>query len=114
MDEGLLRRLEQELQAHEKVAGLTMADVLALPDTLRTLINWMLRQNQVSLDEVMVQLGQDQARTQSTIDALVDKGFVRPVEIQGETNYKVQMAPQAKRSVPSNSWQALDETPETY
>jgi Fic family protein len=109
MDNGLFGRLEQELQAREKAAGLSMADILDLPDTLRSLINWILRQNLVSLHDVMVQLGQNEATARATITELVDKGFVRAIEVRGETNYKVRMASQAERNAPSNLWQALDE-----
>lgn len=45
MGEGLFGRLEQELEARDKAAGLSMADILSLPDTLRALVNWMLRKD---------------------------------------------------------------------
>ena len=46
---GLFDRLQGELEAQEKAAGLSIADVLELPDQLRQLVNWMMREGDVSL-----------------------------------------------------------------
>ncbi len=109
MSKGLFGRLEQELEARDKAAGLSMADILGLPDPLRELVNWMLRKNVVSLQDAMAQVGQDEATTHSTLATLVDKGFVREMQIRGETHYKVRISSRARRALPSNLWRALDE-----
>jgi hypothetical protein len=109
MSQGLFGRLEQELDARDKAAGLTMADILSLPDTLRELVNWMLRQDVVSLQAVTAQLGQDETTTRSTLTTLVDKGFVREMHIRGAPHYKVRITSRARRAVPPNLWAALDE-----
>ena len=109
MSKGLFGRLEQELEARDKAAGLSMADILALPDPLRELVNWMLRKDVVSLQDAMARVGQDEATTRSTLAALVDKGFVREMLIRGEPHYKVRITSRARRALPSNLWRALDE-----
>ena len=109
MSQGLFGRLEHELEARDKAAGLSMADVLALPDPLRELVNWILRKNVVSLQDAMAQVGQDEATTRSMLASLVDKGFVREMLIRGEPHYKVRIASRTRRALPSNLWRALDE-----
>lgn len=108
MSQGLFGRLQQELAAREKVAGLTMADILSLPNDERQLINWMVRAGEVTLAEVVAQLGQDEATVQARLAALIEKGFMREIPSQGETHYQIRMAPRRKRNLPDNLWQALD------
>jgi predicted transcriptional regulator len=102
-------RLEQELEARDKAAGLSMTDILDLPDSLRALVNWMLRKDVVSMQEAMAQTGQDEPTTRSTLRTLVDKGFVREMQVRGETHYKVRIKSHARRPLPSNVWRALDD-----
>jgi hypothetical protein len=109
MPKGLFGRVQDELEAREKTPGLSMADVLDLPDTLRQLVNWMMREDQVGLPQVMAHLGQDATAARATLATLVDKGFVREMQIHGETRYRVRIAPRRRRAVPLNIWQALDE-----
>ena len=50
MGSGLFGRLEQELDAREKTPGLSMGDIISLPDGLRRLVNWMIRERQVEAE----------------------------------------------------------------
>ena len=52
-----------EPSTQERTAGRTMADVLALPDPLRQLATWMLRQDAVSLEKVVAHLGRRRSRS---------------------------------------------------
>jgi len=105
---GLFGRLQQELEDREKAAGLTMADVLTLPDQLRRLVNWMMRQGEVGLTDVAGFLGLNETDTRSTVATLLEKGFVRELQIRGETRYRIRLAPKRGREIPLNIWQALD------
>ena len=109
MSKGLFGRLQQELDDREKAAGLSMVDILELPDSLRQLVNWMMRSEMVSLSQVVAQVGQDEAATQAMLATLVEKGFVRQLEIKGELHYRVRVASQKKRTLPQNLWHALDD-----
>lgn len=106
---GLFDRLGQELQAREKASGLSMADVLTLPDDLRRLFNWMMRQEEVSLAEVAAHLGQDEPSAQDTLARLIEQCFVREMPAG---RYRVRLAPKRGRQLPVNIWQALDEKTE--
>lgn len=108
MAKGLFGRLQQELDVRAHTAGLTMADILELPDTERQLVNWMMRAGDVSLADVATQLGQDEATVQARLAVLIEKGFVRETVSHSVTFYQVRMAPRRQRQLPENLWQALD------
>lgn len=109
MSKGLFDRLEQELEAREKAAGLTMADLLELPENLRKLVNWMMRQQDVHLSEVAAFLGENDETSRATLAALIEKGFVRELKVHGETCYRVRLAPKRGRDLPLDLWRALDD-----
>ncbi len=109
MSEGLFERLQQELEAREKAAGLSMADLLELPETLRKLVNWVMRQQDVRLAEAAAFLGLDEATSQATLAALVEKGFVRELTVRGEMCYRVRLARKRGRDLPLDVWRALDD-----
>ena len=104
---GLFGRLQNELEQRDKAAGLTMADVLELPDSLRSLVNWMMRKEEVTLDQVTEYLSQDDKSAQAMISALVEKGFVREYVVKGVHRYRVRIASRPKRELPTNLWNAL-------
>ena len=109
MTGGLFDRLRQEMDAQEKAAGLSMADILTLPEHERRLFNWMMREGEVGLADVAAHEGQEEMATHSMIASLVEKGFIRQYEVRGEVRYKVRLAPKKGRDVPLNIWQTLDE-----
>jgi hypothetical protein len=106
---GLFGRVQKELEAREQCPGLTMADVLSLPDDLRRLVNWIVREGDVGLAQVSAFLEQDEANARATLASLIEKGFALEFEIHGENRYRVRLAPRRKHEVPLDIWQALDE-----
>jgi DNA-binding MarR family transcriptional regulator len=98
MSQGLFQRLQQELEAREKFDGLSMADILALPAAERSLINWMVRNGNVTLAEVADHLGLDESGAHMQLAALLEKGYVRETVSHGVTLYQ---------ALPENLWQAL-------
>jgi len=105
---GLFDRLSHELQSREKAAGLTMMDVLTLPDDRRKLFNWMMRQEEVGLADVMDHMKLDEAAASKLIADLVECCFVRESKAGRETRYRMRLAPKRGREVPLNIWLALD------
>ncbi|MEJ2735472.1 MAG: hypothetical protein P8189_18215 [Anaerolineae bacterium] len=101
MGRGIFHSLEGELAAREKSPGLSMSDLLALPDPLDRLCKWLLRQRQVSLA--------DEPLAQQSIEELLDRGFVREVAMEGKITYRVRLAPTRKRQIPLDLWQALSD-----
>jgi len=109
MSGGLFGRLEAELTAREKSPGLTMSDVLDMPDGQRQLINWLLRQRIADLAQVAHFLDCDEAAVRETLAGLVEGGLVREFEQRGTLRYQVRLAPKRGRTMPENLWQALDD-----
>jgi hypothetical protein len=108
--EGLFDRLQTELEGREKAEGLSMADVLALPDPLRRFVNWLLREEEeVGLADAARQLGQDEVTAHAALAGLVAKGFIRELRVHGETRYQVRLSVSRRRQVPLDLWHALDD-----
>jgi len=89
--------------------GLQMADVLVLPDSLRRLINWMMRQGEVSLTDVAAHIGQDEKVAHTMLEELMEQGFVREIEVRDEIHYRPQLALRQGRQLPDEIWQSLGE-----
>lgn len=109
---GLFDRLKGELDAQEKAAGLSMADVLSLPDPLRKLVNWMMRETEVGLSQIVVYVQQDEGTTRTMLAELVEKGFVREIPLKPEPRYRVRLARKKGKDIPLNVWEALQEKTE--
>ena len=109
MDKGLFNRLEGELEARERSEGLTMSDLLELPEPLGRLLNWLMREGQATFADVTAFLGGDEAHTRAVLAGLRDRGFLREIEIHGLTQYRVRLALKRGRALPSDLWQALAE-----
>jgi hypothetical protein len=109
MGRGIFDRVEGELAAREKSPGLSMSDVLELPDPLDRLCKWILRLRQVSMGDVVGFLEGDEPLAQRSIEDLLDRGFIREVSMGEATYYRVRLAPTRKRQIPLDLWQALSE-----
>ncbi|MEZ4862429.1 MAG: hypothetical protein R3C14_14020 [Caldilineaceae bacterium] len=106
MGQGLFGRLQQELAAREKTAGVTMADILELPPVERQLLNWLMRTGEVSASAVTAQVG-DKAQAQSLLAGFITRGFVREYTSGDAVYYQVRLAPRRQRTLPTSLWQAL-------
>ncbi len=85
-----------------------MADLLFLPESERSLINWLLRQQSASLVDIATQLTQDESGAQAVLDELMAQGFVRSVEVNGQIYYQPCLTSRRGRQVSTNIWNALD------
>ncbi|MBV7339855.1 hypothetical protein KFU94_68920 [Chloroflexi bacterium TSY] len=106
---GLFDRLQSELEAREKAGGLTMADVLALPDEQSKLVSWLINQKEASLTDVANYLGMPEPDAQHTMNALIDKSFVREMKVEGVVRYKIRFTRKRGRKLPLNIWEMLDD-----
>jgi hypothetical protein len=97
-----------EEEGEKDDTGLSMLDILTLPEDQQQIINWMTRQRAVSLADVVAQMGQDEAVARTMLDTLMGKGFVQEIPGEGELHYRTKMAFKRRRQLPSNIWQALE------
>ncbi len=91
-----------------ETAGLGIAEALALPDALRQLVTWMMRQGDVGLADVMRHTAQDESSTRTMLNTLVKQGFVQATEAHGGSSYRVRLALRRGRKIAEDIWQALD------
>ena len=106
---GLFDRLQTEIEAREKAAGLSMADILDLPDDLRQLFTWMMHESEVSLQQVVAHTGQNEETTTAMLKTLVEKGFVREIDLKEEKRYRVRLAAKKWKDIPLDIWASLDD-----
>jgi DNA-binding IclR family transcriptional regulator len=81
-----------------------MTDLFLLPEPLSGLLNWMVRKNQASLAEICARLGQDEGSAQSLLAEAQQRGYLSEVLVDGETQYRIRMAPRRGTSLPANLW----------
>jgi hypothetical protein len=99
-----------EPPAPEHTTRRTTADVLTLPDPLRQLAIWMLRQNAVSLEEVVAYLGQEIEQVRSLLDTLVVQGFAHVQNADSVPQYRMRLVSrQQRRQLAGELWQTLSE-----
>jgi predicted transcriptional regulator len=83
----------------------SMADLLFLPDLERSLINWLLRQQQASLAEAAAFLDRSEAETAALLQVLIEQGFVQLI---GQACYQPKLQVRKGRNVPAKIWDALE------
>jgi hypothetical protein len=96
--------------------GLTIADLVALPEDQRRLVNWLLRQGTtkrqaVTATEAATHLGQDEIKTRNMLDALVSEGLVKVSEDAAHTSephYQLCLTLRRGRKIPEEIWKALE------
>ncbi len=108
VDKDMLERLQRELETQEKTAGLSMTDILAYSEPLRGLVKWLVRNSESKLSDVAAYMEQDDDAARSILTKLMEKGWVRPVETEGEEpRYRICLSTQRKRQH-SNILEILD------
>ena len=105
------RGIAEELGCDPDVVetGRTMADVLALPDPLRQLATWMLRQDAVSLEKAVAHLGQETEQVRALLDTLVVEGFAQVQNHDGVPQYRMSLVSRPRRHPARDLWQTLNE-----
>jgi hypothetical protein len=102
-------RLEGELSAREKSPGLSLSDLLTMPEPQSGLLKWMIRQRAAALADVVAFLGGDEAEARRVLADLLDKGLILELEMRGAIQYRVRLAPKRGRALPDNLWRALSD-----
>lgn len=98
------------------IVGLTMADLVALPEDQRRLVNWLLRQGTVKRQgvtaaEAATHLGLDETKIRNALDALVSEDLLKvsgDVARAGDVRYEVCLTLRGGRKIPEEMWKALE------
>ena len=104
-------RLQRELKKRYKHEGITPADVMELPEPLRTAMSRMMRKGSMTLSELASELNLERAETRRLGQMLVEKGFLSSSRrtADGEIVYRTHFTHKRGRSVPLDIWKLLDD-----
>ncbi|MGH2523699.1 MAG: MarR family transcriptional regulator [Anaerolineales bacterium] len=104
--------LQRELDSCADVEGVTAAQVMLMPDAVRSLLNRMIRKGALTLAELQAELGLEEAEASQLAETLIAKGLVVSAqrEADGATLYRVRLARTRELSLPpsNNSTRASD------
>jgi DNA-binding MarR family transcriptional regulator len=89
--------------------GLTLSDLMLLPDDERRLVNTMKRQLMMSLEELALQLEESPTAIASLLDRLIQKGFVSKTGDPDNPSYQVCFSPKRARQIPTKLMQLDDD-----
>ncbi len=103
----LFDRLQGEIEARNSSSGLSPIDLLDMPDALAEVVNHIVRNNGMRLEDVAADLGQSLVEAGQTLDALVEKGYIRRVEVKGHIWYKAYFGRKADKTLSTGIWSAL-------
>lgn len=105
---GIFDRLQDDLDARNNKKGLSPVDLLDMPQDLADLVNQIIRRNGMKLEDVAQNLNQSIEKAEQTLDKLVEKGYIRRVNVKQEVWYKAQFGRKADKVVSDNIWSKLD------
>ena len=94
-------REEQFKSSSGKEAGVSMADILTLPDELQTIITCLMREGEAGLPAVASFIGQDGATAGTLLADLIARGFVQEVraEGKGQPRYRARLVSKRTRKL---------------
>jgi hypothetical protein len=80
--------------------GIQIADLVAMPDNLRQLLNWIVRQQEVCVDDVAAQLEVEVDAARLVMDELLGMGLVRAKQTgeADDTRYSPSFAPKRQHA----------------
>ncbi len=109
---GLFDRLQNEIESREQQEGISPVDLLDLPPTVVTIIKKIIRRNGMKLTEIATALKQSLEETQKALDELVEKGYIRQIEVKKEIWYKAFFRRKADKTLSHSFWSILDDMTE--
>ena len=97
---GLFDSWQPEQNRRDNGPERTMADVLALPEDLRTIMDYLIEQGESELAEVAAHIGQDETSTRALLTDLIEKGFVHVMLAGSQNRYRVRLVSRRRSRLP--------------
>ncbi|ALF55386.1 CopY family transcriptional repressor [Nostoc piscinale CENA21] len=82
-------------------------DILDLPDEQRQLINWITRQQKVTLAEVAIHLNTTEELAQQHLKTLINQGFIQQLDDSELIYYQPYFREKKKSKLSQNIWDKL-------
>src|SRR5690349_18631013 len=92
-------REEQSEPPIGEPVGVSMADILVLPEELQIIVTWLIRQGEAGLPEVAAIIQQDEAIANTLLADLAAQGFVQEIPGEGQPRYRVLLATKRTRKL---------------
>ena len=92
--------LQPEQDRRDDVPERTMADVLALPEDLRTIMDYLIEQGESELAEVAAHTGQEEISTRALLADLIEKDFVQELLAGSQHRYRVRLVSRRRSRLP--------------
>lgn len=90
----------QHQDSQDSSIGLSMGDILALPDLQAKIVNCIIRHQQCRLPELAAHLTEDEQVVHSELNSLVEQGYVQEIKEAGESYYCVKLARKRRSHLP--------------
>ena len=109
---GLFDRLQEDLEQRDKMAGMSPADLLTMPDDQRRVVQALARRGDLTLAELCEALERDEAGVRETLESLREQGFAREMEIKGRSVWRTYFGRRRASSAMGSIWASLTEKTE--
>jgi DNA-binding MarR family transcriptional regulator len=94
--------MQDNSDIESKKSGLTLADLQALPQQQKQILNWIRQQDNCSLLDLAVHFCQDEETIFNWLNPLVKRGFVsQNLGDNDNIYYQVQFPPKRPRQIPT-------------
>jgi uncharacterized membrane protein len=97
---GLFDSLQSGQNRRDHLPARTMADVLALPEDLRPIMDYLIEQGESELAEVAAHIGQDETSTLALLADLIEEGFVQEMLAGSQHRYRVRLVSRRRSRLP--------------
>jgi hypothetical protein len=104
---GVTSSLRLAYEGRWDVAGVSLAEVIALPEPEAELVGWISRRGEGSLREVAEHGGGDTGAARALVASLVERGIVAETSTGGEPRYAARAATRRGGRLPARVWEAL-------
>lgn len=104
---GIFDAIGKKVEARQQ--GIKVSDLLALPRTHRTLMNRIIREREITLEQAIKYLQEAPETVSEILNSLVENGYLKCVERQGELVYTVYYGRTNPKDIPGSLWAALGE-----
>jgi hypothetical protein len=92
--------LQPEQDRRDNLPERTMADTLALPEDLRTIMDYLIEQGESELAAVAAHIGQDETSTRALFTDLIEKGLVQEMLAGSKHRYRVRLVSRRRIRLP--------------
>jgi hypothetical protein len=92
--------LQPEQDRRDNLPERTMADVLALPEDLRPIMDYLIEQGESELAEVAALTGQEEISTRTLLADLIEEGFVQELLAGSQHRYRVRLVSSRRSRLP--------------